>query len=327
MMLVRTGCHTKGCGVAGEFADKLALVLKALSISRGRLAADLGVDKSLVGRWCNGHIFPSAHNFSRLTQAVSSRLPQLEPTFSMIDWELDTSSLAARLGVTIVPVPREAGDLLSGFAEWLSLSKLREAALASGDVSSALAGLWRTTRPVPEIPGKFVHDYVIMQTTGDGPLSFRMGIFSQRMIGWAIAVGDQMYCCCTNQSTGGSVFAILNRVHRAKIDVLDGVSLACMADAGGTPVAAAILLERIADLSGDVSADEALYEELLAEHPVAPDGSIAEDVQNYLLRDTGPTELAKGGDAMIMIRALTSRSRGSSATVPQAPISSNGGKS
>jgi hypothetical protein len=165
---------------------------------------------------------------------------------------------------------------------------------------------------LPEIPGKFVHDYVLMQTTGDGPLSFRMSVFSHRMIGWAIAVGDQMYCCCTNQSTGESVFAILNRVHRARIDVLDGVSLACMAGARGTPVAAAILLERIADLTGDPDADEARYEELLAEHPVAPDGSIPEDVQNYLFYDTGPTALANGGDAMIMIRAMTSRARGSS---------------
>ena len=294
------------------FPAKLALVLKALSTSRGRLAADIGVDKSLVGRWCNGHVSPSAHNYARLTQAIAARLPELAPPFSMVDWDLDLGNLAARFGITLVTAPQVPGDLPSGFAEWLRLSKLREAALASGNVSTALAGLWRTTRPVPEIPGKFVHDYVIMQTTGDGPLSFRMGIFSHRMIGWAIAVGDQMYCCCTNQSTGGSVFAILNRVHRARIDVLDGVSLACMADAGGTPVAAAIHLERIADLSGDPAADEALYEELLAEPPVAPDGSIPEDLQNYLLRDTGPTALANGGDAMIMVRALTSRARGSS---------------
>ena len=294
------------------FGDKLALVLKALSISRGRLAADLGVDKSLVGRWCNGHVSPSAHNCTRLTQALATRLPNLTPSFSMIDWDLDLSGLAERLGVIIATAPRVVSDLPSGFAEWLRLSKLRDAALDSGKVSAALAGLWRTTRSVPELQGKFVHDYVIMQVTQDGPLSFRMGIFSQRMIGWAIAVGDQLYCCCTNQNTASSVFAILNLVHHARIDVMDGVGLACMADAGGTPVAAAILLERIADLSGDPEVDEARYEELLAEHPVAPDGSIPQDVQDYLFHDTGPTALAYGGDAMIMIRAMTSRARGSS---------------
>lgn len=293
--------------MAEGFDEKLSLVLKALSVSRGRLAADLGVDKSLVGRWCNGQVSPSAHNCARLTQAIAAR----QPGFTMCDWDLDLTGLADRFGVVIAAPTYVPADLPTGFAEWLRLSKLREAALGSGAVSSALAGLWRTTRPVPEVPGKFAHDYVIMQTTGDGPLSFRMGIFSLRMIGWAIAVGDQMYCCCTNQSTGGSVFAILNRVHRPRIDVLDGVSIACMADAGGTPVAAAILLERIADLSGDDAVDEARYEKLLAEHPIAPDGSIPDDIQRYLLRDTGPTALANGGDAMIMIPSLTSMARGS----------------
>ena len=297
------------------FADKLTLVLKALSISRGRLAADIGVDKSLVGRWCNGQVSPSAHNCTRLTQAIAAR----HDGFTMCDWDLGLAGLADRFGVVVVMPERVISDLPTGFAEWLRLSKLREAALASGNVSTALAGIWRTTRPVPEIPGKFAHDYVIMQTTGDGPLSFRMGIFSLRMIGWAIAVGDQMYCCCTNQTTGGSVFAILNRVHRPRIDVLDGVSIACMADAGGTPVAAAILLERIADLTGDAVADEARYEEFLSEHPIAPDGSVPDDIQRYLMRDTGPTALANGGDGMIMIRALTSLARGSSPVAATPP--------
>ena len=34
------------------FSARLALALKALSLSRGRLAADLAVDKSVVSRWC-----------------------------------------------------------------------------------------------------------------------------------------------------------------------------------------------------------------------------------------------------------------------------------
>mgnify|MGYP000007444798 CR=1 FL=1 len=34
---------------------------------RGRLAADLGVDKSVVGRWATGAVRPSDHNLSRLT--------------------------------------------------------------------------------------------------------------------------------------------------------------------------------------------------------------------------------------------------------------------
>ena len=42
------------------FSSKLQLVLKALSVSRGRLAAEIGVDKSLAGRWCSGAVRPGS---------------------------------------------------------------------------------------------------------------------------------------------------------------------------------------------------------------------------------------------------------------------------
>lgn len=290
-----------------DFAARLALVLKALSISGGRLAADAGVDKSLVSRWRAGSVMPSAHNLARLTQIIAAR----HSGFTMLDWELDMDALAGRFGVTAPAPAVSAQTPPSGFAEWLALPKLREAALASGKASAALAGFWRTTRPVPEFPGKFVHDHVIMQATPDGPLSFRIGLFSSRLIGWSMAVGDQMYCCATNQLIGNSIFAIFNCVHRSRIDVLDGVTLACMADAGGVPVGAACLLERIGELSGDDDADNAQYEALLAEHPIAPDGSIPEHIQRHLFRDTGPAALAAGGDPLIMMRSMTSLARGS----------------
>ena len=290
----------------GSFAARLNLVLKALSISGGRLAADVGVDKSLVSRWCAGSITPSAHNMTRLTTVIAAR----QPGFTMLDWESDPADLATRFGVTI-PSVRPQIAVPSGFAEWLLLPKLRDAALASGTASTALAGFWRTTRPSPEFPGKFLHDHVIMETTPDGPLRFRMGLFSSRLVGWSMAVGDQMFCCATNQLTGSSIFAIFNRVHRPRIEVIDGVTLACMADAGGVPVAAACMLERIEDLSGDAAVDDARYEELLAEHPIAPEGSVSEDIRRHLLFDTGPTALAAGGDPVLMMRSMTSRARGS----------------
>jgi transcriptional regulator with XRE-family HTH domain len=60
--------------VVPPFSEKLGLVLKALSMSRGQLAAQLGVDKSIVGRWATGAVQPSAHNLSRLTGLVAGRV-------------------------------------------------------------------------------------------------------------------------------------------------------------------------------------------------------------------------------------------------------------
>jgi hypothetical protein len=44
--------------MSSPYSAKLDLVLKALSISRGRLAADLGVDKSVVAESASGNPVP-----------------------------------------------------------------------------------------------------------------------------------------------------------------------------------------------------------------------------------------------------------------------------
>ena len=82
-----------------DFAARLDFVLKALSIGRGRLAADLGVDKSLVTRWLGGTIRPSGHNLERLSRLIAAQ----RPGFTMLDWDTDLSLLAARVGV-VAPV-------------------------------------------------------------------------------------------------------------------------------------------------------------------------------------------------------------------------------
>ena len=76
------------------FHQKLAFVLKALSISRGALAAEVGVDKSAVGRWVSGRVEPSAHNLARLSGVIAKRAPG----FAVLDWERPFESLAQRFG-------------------------------------------------------------------------------------------------------------------------------------------------------------------------------------------------------------------------------------
>ena len=66
-----------------RFAKKLELVLKVLSMSRSRLAADLGVDKSVVGRWVSGAVQPSAHNLSLLSGLIAQHIPG----FTTLDWD------------------------------------------------------------------------------------------------------------------------------------------------------------------------------------------------------------------------------------------------
>lgn len=73
-----------------SFAERLDLVLKALSIGRGRLAAEVGVDKSLVTRWLNATHLPSPYNLERITRTIIVHCPG----FTMLDWEADLGALA-----------------------------------------------------------------------------------------------------------------------------------------------------------------------------------------------------------------------------------------
>ncbi len=58
-----------------QVADKLNLVMKALAVSRGQLASQLAVDKSIVSRWVSGANSLSGENLNLLTRWVSARVP------------------------------------------------------------------------------------------------------------------------------------------------------------------------------------------------------------------------------------------------------------
>ncbi|MBV8189351.1 MAG: helix-turn-helix domain-containing protein [Alphaproteobacteria bacterium] len=78
-----------------EFARKLELVLKALNLSRGRLAQAVGIDKSVVSRWASGATIPTDHNLTLLTEVVARH----RPGFGRFDWDRSVTSFAESLGV------------------------------------------------------------------------------------------------------------------------------------------------------------------------------------------------------------------------------------
>jgi adenylate cyclase len=78
-----------------DFGQKLGVVLKAINLSRSRLAQTVGVDKSVVSRWASGVQAPTDHNLSLLTEAINRHVPG----FARVDWELASEAFAARLGL------------------------------------------------------------------------------------------------------------------------------------------------------------------------------------------------------------------------------------
>jgi len=286
--------------MAQPFSTKLTLALKALSLSRGRLSADLGVDKSVVGRWVTGAVQPSDHNLLRLTALVAERAPG----FTVLDWDLPLADFAQRLGVN----PDVAGALAPQPALPLALMGQIQAATALR--GAAYEGFFRSTRPYLLQPGRFLHDHGMIRLEASGLLSLRMGTGNHVAEGWMLPLQNQLFSVVADVVSGALVFGIFNGVASAKAEVVDGLMLGSALDPGRTPTSCAMMFERIGDLTGDRAVDDAHFAQLMALDPVAPEGSIPQVLCEHLVRDVGPAQLPLGGDLLLRMPLSRSMARG-----------------
>jgi hypothetical protein len=288
------------------FAEKLAFVMKGLSLSRGRLGVELAVDKSVVSRWLSGARLPSSNNLAGLTGLIALRAPR----FTMLDWDLPTAEIGARLGLggEAAPAGRPPSATLASFQAWLALPKLRDVVDGSVEGGQGTRGFWRAIAPMPGMPDKFGQSFSKFSCETDGTLRVETGFFTARRVGWAVAVGNQFFSCVTGTMDGYFAFTIVNRTHTPVIDVMDGIFLGCMADNGGVPLAMPVVMERIADLSGDDAEDDAYLTELLMRDPIVAAEDVAEAVRNRLRGD--PLPEGDGASRLLTMAALASLARG-----------------
>ena len=285
------------------FSARLALALKALSLSRGRLAADLAVDKSVVGRWVTGAAEPSGHNLSRLTGLIAERVPG----FNALDWDRDLADFAARLGADPVVAGVAAPNLL---LQGLPLPLIDQVKATTALRGPAYEGFFRSTRPFVQNPGRYLHDHGMLRLDDQGLLALRMGTGGQVVQGWMLPMQNQLFCIASDLTSGALIFGIFNGVPAAKAQVVDGLILGAALDPGRTPTASAMLFERIGDLTGDAAADDARFAELAASNPVAPEGTVSAELVAHLVRDVGPSPFAAGGDWLLRMPLDRSWARG-----------------
>jgi len=285
-----------------DFPSRLLLALKALSISRGRLAVELAVDKSVISRWLSGKQAPTGQNLANLTALVASR----RPGFSLLDWETDLDTLSARLGVA----PEESARPWGPLAGWLPDSVLHETKTLTDLRGDAYEGFWRTTRPAIGHPGRFVHDALMIRRAENGFLTCRIAVEDMRFEGWTFLTQTQLFTVTSEPRTGMFTFSIFNAVLRHRAEVLDGISMGLQRVGGGSPAAMGCMMERVGFLSGDPEADDATFEAAASEDPLAPEGSIPPEVAARLMPDVGPAALAAGGMAILTMPFATSLSRG-----------------
>jgi hypothetical protein len=288
-----------------NFSAKLDLALKALSMSRGRLAADLGVDKSLVGRWASGAVMPSEHSLSLLTQLIASK----RAGFTMLDWDRELEGLAGVFGVEMTALA-EPSKATPAPGAGLPLPFLDSARTTTARRGGAYEGFWRSTRPSVVMPGRFFHDVGMFRREADGLLNSRMGGSGLSFEGWLIPAEGQLFSIMFDTVGNTPIFLVLNGTPLPKAESLDGLVMAASLNAARTPAAYPIIFERIGDLSGDRAADDAKCQELIAADNLAPEGSISAEVQQHLLRDFGPKAAEEGGDLILISQVSSVFARG-----------------
>ena len=295
------------------FSDKLRIVLKMLSMSSARLASELEVDKSVVSRWLKGSVQPSAHNLSRLSELVAKQAEG----FRTMDWERDPKDIVKMFGAppeTITAAVRQSeaqGRLpIAIWDQMVSATALR---------GTAYEGFFRSTRPAPMIDGRFVHDHGVIRRDKIGLLRLTMGNAGTVVEGWMIPLHGQLYCISANVTNGTLLFGIFNGVGASRVEVFDGLILIPGREKGQSPTATAMVCHRIADLSGNEDADNRYLAELMAQNPLAPEGSVSTDIQKHLVRDFGPTQFALGGDWILNLPPSRSMARGPDFDEPPPP--------
>ena len=290
------------------FDVKFTFVLKALSITRAQVAVELRVDKSLIGRWATGKAIPSAHNLSRLTGFVAERTGK----FSMLDWERELPDLARLIGVdteiglaglllpSASPATSAAGPLATLMADSLPGIARR---------GSAYAGFFRNTRPCYDFPGKFLVDYVMTWIEDDGIHCLTRCIGNIFVDARILPLHSQVYIVGVEKLSRLPMFCIVNGVNGSRADRYEGILLYSALDPAYTPVASPFLAERVAELSGNQTADEAFFAELGKGAGFAPEGSVPPDIAAHLQRDVGPMAHAAGGDLMLHMPLSRSMTR------------------
>jgi hypothetical protein len=290
--------------IAKDFPAKLTLAMKALSISRAGLASQLQVDKSVVTRWISGVNKPTGHNLAGLSTVIAAR----RPGFTELDWDRDLEAFRHALGVA--EIAPDVGSPAPGGADWLPPEVLREAIATTSLTGSAYEGFWRTTRPSFDLPGRFLHDRVLIRRGESGLLNFQLSVGDMQFKGVAFPSRTQVFGFCADPLTGIFLFVIFNGVLRYRADVMDGLSLTLQRSGGGTPMACAVLMERTGVLSDDPAADLERLKALAQHDPLAPEGSVTPAIAAHLLRDVGPAAKAAGGDLLLLMPFVQSMARG-----------------
>lgn len=271
-----------------DFARKLDGLMKALSVSRGRLAQESGLDKSLIGRWVAGSVRPSSLNLERVTLALARR----SPGFTMLDWDRPLSDFVRQFGGA-QPETQTGSTALHLHHDVLTPARVQTA--QRGDRYAGHYWIYRKSFGRPGWQGKLA----VWIQPKDGLLELCEGAPGFEFRGWGLLLSNRLYCTFTDEADEVMAYMITNAARPPRAQVLHAVFLGVSSDGQLTPKAAPAVLVRAQDLAGDPAADAAIYAAMKAHGGFIDPSEVPPKVKTYLDRDFGPRSFAEGGADLI----------------------------
>ena len=223
-----------------DFGDKLQLVLARLNLSRAALAREVGIDKSLAGRWARGGVLPGQHSLTKLTALVRGALPE----FSLLDWQLDPAAFARKIGM-----PAPAAPAAERMVRPDRMPALRE----------ALEGIWINIYQSISNAGHLnAHASRIFWTGRELVSEIHDPMI--RLVGPIRYVDPHCYVAKERAGSGQIVFSILHAPLQGKSAIMDGMLMAVLGEAAMSTAATTQICVRLGDFVGDAARDQSRFE-------------------------------------------------------------------
>jgi transcriptional regulator with XRE-family HTH domain len=291
----------------GDFAAKLVLVVKRLDWSRAQLAQQVGIDKSLAGRWLKGESRPTAYSLARLTGALAQAIPGLKSD----EWHLPTEQFALRVGADPRTATQAAGK---GHNARMTIEGLKFPPIASW--GEPYLGLWAgfyqsvLNKGMPRLFALrfFIDDLGLRCEAGEGNFKGEGPVIVTRSHVQCLFDVGPLY-----DRVGHLMF---NGVHAARAAIIDGLVCIIAGDSGGTPTASPIVVYRLDEEPLDETAAQmdALAAAIKEIHERAEAESARTGDKMAIMRELAPPEVLQavtpvvGDERDHVLRAPTARS-------------------
>lgn len=215
------------------FATRLQRVMVELNISRLTLARELGVDKSVIGRWLGSVNRPTGHNLTRLTAVIRRYHPEITLEFWQQPLPSDGSDGSLEPQREQPPAPADGPNLVGLRAE------------RQPRIDANYLGLWAGFYQSTQNRGSVVLSAMHLS---DSPAGMRCTFTEGKVsaAGCAIAIGMRLHVILEIEPLHDRLcLFIFNGVGSPDAVTMDGVYAISAGDAAACATASPIVLFRV----------------------------------------------------------------------------------